>query len=97
MAKGNLAKQEITKKILEVFDGAFTCDGGKEIRIPFTEEGNDIQIKITLTCAKVNVEPENMAGAAPSSVSLNAIPQGNFEITPEEKQATLDIIERLNL
>lgn len=97
MARGSEAKSAITKKILEVFDGAFTCDGGKEIRIPFTEDGTQVQIKVALTCAKVNVEPENMAGAASSSVSLNAIPQGNFEITPEEKQATLDIIERLNL
>ena len=51
MAKGQIAKQEITKKILETFEGSFLYDGGKEIRIPIIEEGNLVQVKVTLTCA----------------------------------------------
>ena len=53
MAKGALSKQEATQKILELFPGSFVYD--KEIRIPFTEEGEEIQLKCALTCAKVNV------------------------------------------
>lgn len=52
-AKGTIAKEAITKKILSTFDGSFV--NGKEIRIPFMEEGNLIQIKITLTAAKENI------------------------------------------
>lgn len=53
MSKGALSKQEATQKILELFPGSFVYD--KEIRIPFTEEGEEIQLKCALTCAKVNV------------------------------------------
>ena len=44
MAKGAISKIEITKKILEMFEGSFTYNGGKEIRIPLIEEGEEIQI-----------------------------------------------------
>lgn len=57
MAKGQVAKAEILKKIMETFDGAFLYNDGKEIRIPMTEDGIDVQIKVALTCAKENVEP----------------------------------------
>lgn len=57
MAKGQVAKSEITQKILQMFDGAFLYNDGKEIRIPMTEDGLDVQIKVALTCAKENVEP----------------------------------------
>ena len=75
MAKGAEAKQIVTKKLLEMFDSAF--EYGKELRIPMTEGGEQVQIKVTLTCAK-----ENVACGAD-----NAIP-GDFptpfkEVTPE--------------
>ncbi len=54
MARGAEAKNIVTAKILETFEGAFPYD--KEIRIPIAENGEIIQIKVTLTCAKVNVE-----------------------------------------
>lgn len=49
--KGQDEKILITKKILEMFPGAFEYD--KCIRIPVA----DVQIKVTLTCAKDNVNP----------------------------------------
>ena len=55
MAKGSLSKELVTKKILETFSGSFVYD--KEIRIPLQEDGEEIQLKCVLTCAKVNVEP----------------------------------------
>ena len=55
MAKGSLSKELVTKKILETFSGSFVYD--KEIRIPLQEDGEEIQLKCILTCAKVNVEP----------------------------------------
>ena len=54
MAKGADEKLQITKKILSTFDGSFLYNDGKEVRIPI----GDVQIKVTLTCAKENVEPE---------------------------------------
>lgn len=54
MARGAEAKNSVMDKILETFDGAFKYD--KEIRVPVMENGELVQIKVTLTCAKVNVE-----------------------------------------
>lgn len=57
MARGQIAKTEIIDILLKTFDGAFLYNDGKEVRIPKTEDGEQIQIKITLTCAKDNVIP----------------------------------------
>lgn len=55
MARGAETKTIISKKILETFEGSFLYNDGKEIRIPMKENGEDIQIKVTLTAAKENV------------------------------------------
>lgn len=52
-ARGAVAKEQITNQILSQFEGAFKYD--KEIRIPVVENGETIQIKVTLTAAKTNV------------------------------------------
>lgn len=57
MARGQIAKKKVANKILQAFPGSFEYNNGKEIRIPVQEEGEQIQIKVTLTAAKVNVEP----------------------------------------
>ena len=95
MAKGAQAKQEIINKLLSIFEGSFLCEGGKELRIPMIENGEQIQIKCALTCAKVNVEPSG--GSSSPAPSLSNIPSGNFEITEEEKKETIDLIEKLGL
>ena len=92
MARGATAKAEITKKILEIFEGSFLND--KEIRIPFDEDGDEVQIKVTLTAAKVNVE--NAGGAISNATSEQAPPQ-KVEITDEEKQNVQKLMEHLSL
>jgi len=94
MAKGSIAKDTITKCILKVFDGSFVVDG-KEIRIPFMENGELVQIKVALTCAKVNVEGGDAANAIAEGTP--AFTDTNKEITPEEVQAVRDLIAQLNL
>lgn len=97
MAKGSIAKEAITQKILDTFEGAFNY-GSKEIRIPYDEDGNRVEIKVTLTCAKENVggndndftikqeDAENMVAKA-----VSAIP------TAEEKANIATLMERLGL
>jgi len=53
-ARGAESKEKITQKILETFPGSFIYE--KEIRVPVMENGEQVQIKVVLTCAKVNVE-----------------------------------------
>ena len=62
MAKGAVAKQEIFDKMLKTFGGSFMYNGGKELRIPWNENGVDVQIKVALTCAKDNVFAPGMHG-----------------------------------
>ena len=99
-AKGSVSKEIITQKILETFDGAFKYD--KEIRIPIVEDGIEIQIKVTLTCAKTNVE-SGMDNAIPgTTASTIATPKaidnhGIAEVTEEEKQNVLKAMKALGL
>lgn len=88
MAKGSIAKQEVTEKILAAFPGSFLYNDGKEIRINTSEDGSPIQIKVTLTAAKVAVDAggENAipGAAAPRSNST----EWNFdEPKPEATMA----------
>ena len=51
MARGNEAKQRIFTKLLEVFSGSFMQDD-KILRIVEQENGETVEIKVTLTAAK---------------------------------------------
>ena len=93
MARGSVAKEQITKKILETFDGAFIVDG-KEIRIPVTEGGDLVQIKVTLTAAKVNIDAATPSQA--TSTASNATPAA-AQITADEKAAVVSLVEKLGL
>lgn len=93
MARGSQAKEEITQKILETFESSFIND--KEIRIPVEENGEIIQIKVTLTAAKVNVE--NNAGGAISNAAVEQAPPQKVEVTEEEKQNVQKLMENLGL
>lgn len=97
--KGSISKEIVTKKILETFEGSFQYE--KEIRIPMEEDGNQIQLKCVLTCAKTNVEP-NGENAIPGEVTPVAagIPanEKNFvEPTQEEKDNVQKLMQMLNL
>lgn len=101
MAKGQISKQEVTKKILETFKGSFIYD--KEIRIPLIEDNEVVQLKCTLTCAKTNVEPNGESQISGMTVKDNN--EFNFgeetkpkiEPTQEEKDNIKKLMEALNL
>ena len=93
MAKGSVAKADITKKILETFEGSFLYNGDKEIRIPFNENGEYLEIKVALTCAKEAVGGGNVASETPQV-------QESATLTPptqEELDNVANLIAQLNL
>ena len=102
MARGSQAKLEITKKLLEVFPNSFMYNEGKEIRIPVIENGEVIQIKVTLTAAKTNVDiggdtavPGSAAAPVKATVSQ---PSGEIvEPTAEEKENVANLLASLGL
>ena len=108
MAKGQLSKKIIIDKLLETFEGSFLYNDGKEVRIPIMEEGEIVQVKCTLTAAKVNVEPGSdnaMPTAANVQVADDSVVPSAFatpaetrvEITDEEKANLASLMARLGL
>lgn len=99
--KGTILKKEITDKILSTFEGSFLYNDGKEIRIPGLEDGQEIQVKVSLTCAKTNVVPDGenaLPGEeiAASRVETN-VSQASAEVTQEEKDNIRKMMEVLGL
>lgn len=92
MAKGQESKEKIKELLQYVFPAMFSPDG-KELRIPVIENGERVEIKIALTCAKENVGGEGAvvaANAEPSAVEF-------LTVTEEEKEQIKSLMERLGL
>ena len=95
-AKGAVSKQIVTDKIIEMFPGAFIY--GKELRIPMDEDGQTVEIKVALTCAKTNVggdgvfvDNQGQASAFPDATPASTEP------TEEEKENISKLMDRLGL
>ena len=85
MAKGQVSKALINKKIIDTFEGAFAYNDGKEIRIPMMEDGVEVQIKVTLTCAKDNVVP-GQENALPGAATVSTQEVMSFNNAPVEQE-----------
>ena len=100
--KGSVLKKEVAEKILATFPGSFLYNDGKEIRINGLEDGQSLQIKVTLTCAKVAVEggddtilPGEKPASSVASTEVNEkIPQ---EPTQEEKDRLTALLNKMGL
>lgn len=106
MAKGAYAKEQIFAKILETFEGSFMYNNGKELRIPFDEGDNVVQIKVALTCAKENVSPtgeklvvKESAPAPKETGNFMNFPEPHKPVEPteEEKKNVEDLLASLGL
>jgi len=93
MARGAEAKKKITEEILNIFPESFIYND-KEIRIPIEENGEIVQIKVALTCAKVNVE---CGGASSVATSEPVVPAQKVEVTEEERNNVQKLMENLGL
>lgn len=87
-ARGAQAKQEITQKLFEAFPNAFQHD--KDIRIPWVENGQTVEIKIAMTCAKENVGG-NLEVSASGEISQP------IAMTDAEVENVRIMMEHLNL
>ena len=87
-AKGAESKTIITEKILTTFEGSFMADS-KTIRIPMVENGDTIEIKVTLTAAK------DVLGGAFAEAQVS----GGTDVVPppteEEKQTVEEFVKGL--
>lgn len=96
-AKGALLKQEVAEKIIAAFPNkSFLYNDGKEIRINGTENGENLQIKVTLTCAKVAVQQEEVTptGSIKVEEGFEKVPA---EPTQEEKERLAKLLNQLGI
>lgn len=100
MAKGAVAKEQIAKKMAEVFGADWIGERDKKYYLWANENGERIQIAISMTCPKT---PVGEAGATADSNVLNfedgATTGGEtpIEITTDEKKNIADLKARLGL
>ena len=91
MARGQEEKLIVINKIKEVFPEAFEYD--KTIRIPI----GDVQIKVTLTAAKDNVEPGGDAAVpGAKATKVVAIANGAEPVFEDVPAAVEPSAEELN-
>ena len=101
MARGQEEKLIVINKIKEVFPEAFEYD--KAIRIPI----GDVQVKVTLTAAKDNVEPGGDTAVPGVKATKVTIAEGaepvfedvsaTVEPSEEELNAVSNLMESLGL
>lgn len=103
-ARGSEAKEKVMQNILAAFPGAFKYD--KEIRIPMVENGEELQIKVTLTAAKNMVAAggdtaipgaqikEVVGGFSATGPVTEKVP---VKPTDEEKQNVSNLLSMLGL
>ena len=104
MAKGAVAKENVTKILAEAFGSNFIGEYDKKYYVWAQENGEKVQIAISLTCPKVAVE----VSAAPITGDFNfeddapavVVAAGGFqpaEITDDERDKVRDLMKALGL
>ena len=104
MAKGTIGKQNVINKIKQAFGADFIGEYDKKIYVWTTENGERIQIALSLTCPKTPVSISdspttgdfNFEDDAPSTV----VAAGSFQpadITTEERERVNDLMKKLGL
>lgn len=104
MAKGAESKSLVTKKILEIFPNAFLYNNDKEIRIPLTEQGETVEIKVVLSCAKTPVREAaalDWSGNSSTTPAVELVPASNEiappQISEEDRRKVQELMVKLGL
>ena len=107
MARGNIAKEQIVKKIIECFGQDNVIYQDKKLYINTTEDGMPIQVCLSLTCPKtmVGVESKPTTTALSGGLDFESMgaataapePYKPAEITEEERETVQDLMRRLGL
>ena len=100
-AKGTIAKENAIAKIKEIFGNDYVGVVDKKVYVWSYENGERVQIAISMTCPKVpidNPEQEETYYSSSSVLDFEAsAPIIKAEITQEEKDNIAALMERLGL
>ena len=94
-ARGAWSKEQVWNKILETFPGSFVNE--KEIRVPMIENGDRIEIKVTLTAAKTNVGGDAVNEATQGTEAAVSAPTEVLPPSEEEKAQVNNLLAKLGL
>lgn len=105
MAKGQEAKSYVAKKLAEAFGADYIGEVDKKYYVWSKENGERVQVAISMTCPKVPVETsgyvqigdynfEDDTGAVMTTAN---VPSAPVEISAEERQNIADLMRKLNL
>lgn len=98
--KGALAKELIIKKLAEAFGEDWIGEVDKKYYVWSKENGERVQIAITLTCPKVMVDTGAVSGVAPEeNWDFSDVPEKkeNVEISDKEKETIKLLMDQLGL
>lgn len=104
MARGNDAKEYVINKMAEAFGDAWIGEYSKKYYVWSQENGERVQIAISLTCPKVPVEVSNAPVAGDFNFEDDApgvvVAAGGYqpaEITDDERDKVRDLMKALGL
>lgn len=95
MIRGTESKSVIFNKLKEIYPNSFWEDENKILRIPMSENGTPIEIKITLTAAKNILGSGAVESAFPTA--SEPVVEKPVEMTEEEKENVATLLASLNL
>ena len=89
---------------MEIYPDAFWEDQDKILRVPMSEAGNRVEIKVTLTAAKTNLGGDIVPGAfsskpaeKPSTSTSTLEGDSSIEMTQEEIDNVQKLMKELGL
>lgn len=106
MARGSIAKEAVVNKIAAAFGENYIGEYDKKYYVWANENGERIQIAISLTCPKAPIEiATNLVEAdgdwdfsdEPKTSTIAVSNAAPAEITEQEKQNIADLMARLGL
>lgn len=106
MARGSEAKNVVIKKIAEAFGDNFIGEFDKKIYVWAQENGEQVQIAISLTCPKNQITVDRSANLdggdldfsdSSNSTAVAVTSAAPAEITEEEKKNIADLMAKLGL
>ena len=101
MARGQIAKDYIAKKLAEVFGEHYLGEVDKKYYVEAPENGEMVQIAIAMTCPKTPVAtsaaPVVRNGGIDFTADAPLVVPTTKEITPEERDTIADMMRRLGL
>ena len=96
--RGSTAKEYVSKKIQEAFGPAFLGIVDKKLYISVKENGENLQVAISLTCPKENLEfATDVAPTIGETAASQIGTPASAQFTQKEKETIEELMRRVGL